>query len=53
MSKQFYKKWEEVYKLAKQKTGAVLHCEGAFGEVEEFAKKKVGSYHVIRNISYA
>lgn len=53
MTKQFYRKWEEVYRLAKHKIGANMVGDGSFGEVEEFAKKKVGSYHVIRNISYA
>ena len=39
--------------MAKHKIGANLKGDGSFGEVEEFAKKKVGSFHVIRNISYA
>jgi hypothetical protein len=30
-----------------------LEEDGLFGVAEVFAKKKVGSYHVIRNISYA
>jgi hypothetical protein len=53
MSKVFYEKWDQVYRVVKQKLGLAVNEETFFGPIESFAKKKVGPYHVIRNISYA
>lgn len=54
MSKTFYDKWDKVYRLFKQKKKKFhVTAETKFGDIEQFDKKKVGPYHVIKNFSYA
>jgi hypothetical protein len=53
MSKIFYEKWDQVYRIVKQKLGFAVSDKTYFGPIESFEKKKIGPYHVIKNISYA
>lgn len=53
MAKVFHEKWDRVYRLAKQKLSFPVDELARFGPIEAFDKKRVGAYHVIRNISYA
>lgn len=53
MSKLFYDKWDQTYRRVKQKMGLSINEETVFGPIEAFSKKKIGPYHLIKNISYA
>lgn len=53
MSETFHDKWDEAYRRVKQRIGLSLDEQSMFGAIESFGKKKVGSYHIIKNTSYA